>query len=276
MAVIKLSDEYKAILRDSFVEDKSKEKTADIFKTRSELESLIKTIQTLLKEDEYILVKGIDNNSPYFFSALISQFGGIYGEIEYTGIKIKCDYTGCNRNKLVLHNDDAIDLNNQPKFGFIKIVKEDPVLEVENGIVLIKEVVNLLKWKDYSLLSQLLNTPVPMLSYGVNYSAKGKVEITVNEPIIYTVNGEYRVRFDDSRIAHYYYRNKKMQSSKELEMIESFLSYCDFVKHKLVLEEGDLLIHNNLTTLHDRSECSIEIRPDGSVNTREIMVGFAR
>ena len=59
-------------------------------------------------------------------------------------------------------------------------------------------------------------------------------------------------------------------------MIESFIDVCNKVKHQYHLETGDILILNNLKTLHDRSECSLEINADGSFNTREIIVGFAR
>ena len=59
-------------------------------------------------------------------------------------------------------------------------------------------------------------------------------------------------------------------------MIESFIKVAHNVKHVYHLECGDVIIVNNLTTLHDRTECSLEMNLNGSFNTREIMVSFAR
>jgi hypothetical protein len=238
--------------------------------------NLIKSIKTILAEDQYIVIRGLINGSEDFFEVFIEEFGIYYGVIERTGIKLDCDYTGCNRKALNLHNDDAIDLDNQPKFGFIQVTKTDPVMKVSNGVVVIKELVSKLKYENQKLLDELLTTSVPMLSYGVNYVSDQRDEIIINQPILYKKDGTYQVRFDDSRVAHFYYKKGLKQSYQELNMIESFVKAAHEIKHKYYLECGDILIQNNLTTLHDRSECSLEINEDGSFDSREIMVSFAR
>jgi hypothetical protein len=238
--------------------------------------NLVNATKTILAEDQHIVIRGLVNNSEKFFEAFVEEFGVYYGVIERTGIKLDCNYTGCNRKALGLHNDDAIDVNNQPKFGFIQVTKPDPILKVGNGVVIIKDIVRKLKFENPRLLEALLATSVPMLSYGVNYIGGEDKEIIVNSPILYIKEGSYQVRFDDSRVAHYYYKKGLKQSHQELDMIESFIKAAHEVKRVYYLECGDVIIVNNLTTLHDRSECSLEIDLDGSFNTREIMVSFAR
>jgi len=40
------------------------------------------------------------------------------------------------------------------------------------------------------------------------------------------------------------------------------------------LEEGDILIHHNQRTMHDRKGCSFEINENLEIETREIFVSF--
>ena len=131
--------------------------------------NLVKSIKTILFEDQHVAICGLFNNSELFFEAFIEEFGVYYGAVERTGIKLDCNYTGCNRKALGLHNDDAIDVKNQPKYSFIQVTKPDPVLNVVNGVVVIKELVKKLKYENPNILEDLLTIPVPMLSYGVNY-----------------------------------------------------------------------------------------------------------
>jgi len=276
MTILKLSKLFQANHKISLEQFCTKEQYKNYIDNNLTFTNLISSIKTILKEDKYIILRGLINNSDGFFEVFVEEFGLFYGNIEKTGIKIDCDYTGCNRKALGLHNDDAIDINNQPKFGFIQVTKTDPVLNVRNGVVVISELVNKLKYENPELLNSLINNPVPMLSYGVNYIDKKYDEILIKEPIIYKKYNEYHVRFDDSRIAHYYFKNKLKQSHSELSMIEEFIKASNSIKHEFNLECGDIFIHDNLTTLHDRSECSIEINEDGSFNTREIMVCFSR
>ncbi|TWX68549.1 hypothetical protein ESZ36_08625 [Colwellia demingiae] len=276
MTILKLSKLFQDNQQINLKQLDTKDEYRDYIKNNKSFTNLISSIKTILKEDKYIIVRGLVSDSDKFFEVFVEEFGLFYGAVEKTGIKIDCDYTGCNRKALGLHNDDAIDIKNQPKFGFIQVTNPDPVLHVMNGIVIISELVNKLKYENPDLLKSLLNNPVPMLSYGVNYVDKNNDEIVINEPVLYKKNNEYHVRFDDSRIGHFYYKNKLAQSSNELDMIEKFIKVSHSIKHEFHLECGDILIHDNLTTLHDRSECSIEINFDGSFNTREIRACFAR
>jgi len=276
MAVLTLSSAFQANHLVSLKELSEKEQFKHYIQHDKAFINLVESIKTILIEDQHIAIRGLVNNSEAFFEAFVEEFGVYYGAIERTGIKLDCNYTGCNRKALGLHNDDAIDVQNQPKFGFIQVTKPDPILNVSNGVVIIKELVRKLKYENPKLLEALLTAPVPMLSYGVNYISDQRDEIIINEPILYKKDGIYQVRFDDSRVAHYYYKKKLKQSYQELDMIESFVKAAHEIKHEYQLECGDILIHNNLTTLHDRSECSLQINEDGSFDSREIMVSFAR
>lgn len=276
MTVLVLSKSFQASHLASLKGLKRKEHFKYYIKNDKAFVCLLESIKTILTEDQHVVVRGLVNNSELFFEALTEEFGVYYGVIEKTGIKLQCNYTGCNRKALKLHNDDAIDLYSQPEFGFIQVIKPDPILEVKSGVVIIKELVKKLQYEDAELLENLLNISVPMLSYGINYVSGQRDEIFIKEPILYIKNNSYHVRFDDDRIAHYYYKTKTKQSFKELNMIERFLKVAHQVKHEYHLHCGDILIQNNLKTIHDRSECSLEVNEDGSYSTREIMVSFAR
>lgn len=276
MTVLTLAKSFQASHLASLEKFTEKNQFKFYIKNDNSFINLVKSIKTILAEDQHIVIRGLINSSEEFFEAFIEEFGIYYGAVERSGIKLDCNYTGCNRNALNLHNDDAIDIDNQPSFGFIQVTKIDPFLNVSNGVVIIKELVRKLKYENPTLLEALLTTPVPMLSYGVNYVSELRDEIIINQPILYKKNGTYQVRFDDSRVAHFYYKKGLKQRFEELIMIENFVKAAHEVKHKYYLGCGDILIQNNLTTLHDRSECSLEMNEDGSFNSREIMVSFAR
>lgn len=276
MAVLSLSDTFKVSHKTSLERLHTQEEYDDFVHNDPSFFHLINAVKKILSQDQYVIIKGLINDSEMFFQSFIKEFGVYYGAVERTGIKLECNYTGCNRKALGLHNDDAIDIDNQPKLGFIQVTKEDPLLEVVNGIVIIKELVGKLKLENPALLEELLCTPVPMLSYGINYISGERNEIITSQPILYIKDNVYQVRFDDSRTAHFYYKKQKTQSTKELNMIENFIKIAHEIKHEYHLECGDILMHNNLTTLHDRSECSLQIDEAGNIHSREIMVSFAR
>lgn len=276
MAIVALSNDFQASHMASLKDLREKQQFKHYIQQNRAFIQLIDSVKSILSKDQHIIIRGLKNNSEIFFEAFIEEFGVFYGAVERTGIKIDCNYTGCSRKALGLHNDDAVDIYNQPKFGFIQVIKPDPLIPVINGVVIIEELVNKLRFENPKLLDDLLTTPVPMLSYGINYISDQRDEIIIREPILYKKGNTYQVRFDDSRIAHYYYKKNLKQSYKELCMIENFIKIAHNIKHEYQLECGDILIHNNLTTLHDRSECSLLINEDGHFDSREIMVSFAR
>jgi len=89
-------------------------------------------------------------------------------------------------------------------------------------------------------------------------------------------NNKYFTRFDITRIKYYYKFYNKKQDKKESLLIDNFLKYAKKFRKEFYLETGDILIHNNKTTLHDRTECSLELNLDGLLSTREIFVSFVR
>lgn len=277
MAILKISDELQDELITLLKSSKSLEETIIVLKETPKFSTLLSSIETILKEDKFVQFRGGKlSDYKFFFTALVSFFGEYYGVVEHTGIKVECEYTGCSRNQLVLHNDDAIDIEQQPRLGFIQLTKKDPILNVKNGIVLIRELIRELKFKNPGLLNDLLTVPVPMCSYGINYDGKKKRRIVVKEPILSKDEAGYRVRFDFERISFYYKELKQKQSYEEGKMIFDFLQYANGIKKIIYLEVGDILIQNNKETLHDRDECSIIMEKDKKLNTREILVSFAR
>jgi len=231
----------------------------------------------LLGKSQFVLIKNIGfNKDKVIFEAFVKLFGEFYGAVEYTNIKIDCPYTGCKYDAIELHNDDAIDLHNQPKIGFIQVINEDPLKITKNGLVKIDDIVNYLEIYDKDLLFELLNHKIPMLAFGVNYDGESKDEIVTQKPILYQENQEYKVRFDLTRINFYYWKKNITQSIKERKLIDAFLTVAKKFRTEFYLEAGDILIHHNKKTLHDRTGCSFELNVDGSLKTREILVSFTR
>jgi hypothetical protein len=232
----------------------------------------------LLDNDKFVILKNIGfcgNKS--IFEAFIKLFGEFYGVIEHTGIHLDCKYTGCNYRPLELHNDDAIDVN-YPRFGFIQPIKKDPNGSnyAWNGIVKIDEVAKYFKTHDKDLLDKLLTHKFPMLSYGISTYGVDKNETILKAPILSLEDGSYNVRFDHSRIQYYYFKKEIEMPTEEKLLIDSFLSVCNKYRKRYLLKRGDILIHDNHKALHDREETTIEIDEDGNINSREIIVSFAR
>ena len=246
-------------------------------KEDEDFSNIINSIKIILEKNLFVTIKNIGFvREKNIFKSFVKQFGKYYGEIEYTDIKINCPYTGCNYNRIYFHNDDAIDLYTQPKYGFIQVIKEDPLKITKNYVVKVDDIVEYLEVYNSELLEELYSYKIPMLSYGINYISNEKKEIIINEPIFYKKDNITFVRFDIHRVRHYYYKKQKTQSIKEKKLIYDFLNVCEKLKKEVYLEEGDIFIHNNKRTLHDRGECSIQLNSDGTFNTREIFVGFVR
>ncbi len=246
-------------------------------KDDEDFQNVIDNAKKILGKNHYVIIKKTGFvREKAIFEAFVKQFGSFYGTVEYTDIKLDCHYTGCNYSALELHNDDAIDLENQPLYGFIQVQNEDPLKLTKNGVVKVDDIVSYLEVHDRELLKDLLNTCVSMLAYGVNYDGKDKKKIEVHEPVLYEKEGIYYVRFDLTRIKYYHWKKKQEQPSKQVTLIKDFLSIAKKLRKEIYLERSDIYIHNNKRTLHDRTECSIELNSDGSVNTREIFVSFVR
>ncbi len=273
MSILKISDELS-----KFIFTKSCEKDLELtLKNSNQFDILISSIKKILENNQFIIIKNIGfNNSKSMFEYFVKQFGNYYGMVEYTDIKLDCNYTGCTFGHIELHNDDAIDLTNQPIYGFIQVIKEDPLKLPKNGIVKIMDMVRYLEVYELDLLDEFLSTKIPMLSKGVNYNDTNKDIIEIFEPLIYTKDNKYFTRFDITRIKYYYKFHNKKQDRKESLLIDNFLKYAKKFRSEFYLENGDILIHNNKTTLHDRTACSMELNIDGTFNSREIFVSFAR
>ncbi len=243
----------------------------------NDFSNIVENTKRILERNLFIVVRNIGfNRERNIFEAFVKQFGKYYGEVEYTDIKLDCSYTGCNYNRIEFHNDDAIDIDTQPVYGFIQVIKEDPLKITKNHIVRIDDIVEYLEVFDPKLLEKLFTHKVPMLAQGINYIKNDNKEIIVKEPILYELNNKILVRFDSTRIKYHYWNKNIQQPLIEKKLIFDFLQVAQKVQHELYLEKGDILIHNNKRTVHDRGNCSMELLEDGTFNTREIFVSFVR
>lgn len=279
MPVIQISKELSGSIatKSQNLKDCSQNEVDDFLKNDEDFQQIFSHGKNLLDKSQFVLIKNIGfNREKSIFEAFVKLFGEFYGAVEYTDIKIDCPYTGCKYDAIELHNDDAIDLYDQPKFGFIQVLNEDPLKITQNGLVKIKDIINYLEVYNQNLLFKLLNHKIPMLAFGVNYDGKNKHEIITQNPILYQENKEYKVRFDLTRINFYYWHKNITQSIKERKLINKFLTVAKKFRTKFYLESGDILIHHNKRTLHDRTGCSFELNSDGSLNTRDIFVSFTR
>jgi len=249
----------------------------NFLKSDNSFQNIFNSAKKILNENYFVVIKDIGFiREKSIFEAFVKLFGDYYGAVEYTDIKLDCPYTGCNYKSIELHNDDAVDMVSQPLYGFIQIQNEDPLKLAQNGLVKIDDIVDFLELYDEDFLNELLTKKINMLAYGVNYDGKEREKILLNEPILYKVDNYYQVRFDLTRINYFYWDEKSTQSREERILIGKFLSIAKKFRKEIYLEKGDILIHNNLRTLHDRTECSLELKLDGTFNTREIFVSFVR
>ncbi|MFZ2726302.1 MAG: TauD/TfdA family dioxygenase [Methylococcaceae bacterium] len=233
--------------------------------------------EKILSKNCFVVLKSIGFcRNKAVFEAFIKQFGRFYGVVEYTGIKLDCNYTGCNYNALTLHNDDAIDLNN-PKYTFIQVLTEDPNGNTFgwNGVVKIDDVFEYLSLHDKELLDNLFNYPFPMLSFGVSAYSNNREEMILREPIFSYYKDKLRVRFDLSRIKHFYFKKEIVMPDEEKIIVDKFLTVCQKFRQRYYLAKGDILIVDNHRTLHDREQTTLELTEHGHLISREILVSFA-
>jgi len=279
MSIIRISNELSSdiAIKSQQIKACHQDNIDTFFKSDNSFQNIINSTKRILEENYFVVIKNIGFvREKSIFEAFVKQFGSFYGAVEYTDIKLDCPYTGCNYKLIELHNDDAVDLVNQPIYGFIQVQNEDPLKIAKNGLVKIDDIINYLEIYDEIFLDELLNTKINMLAYGVNYDGGDTTKIILNEPILYKDANVYKVRFDLTRIKHYYWKKNISQPINERLLIDKFLAIAKKFRQEVYLDKGDILIHNNKRTLHDRTECSFELNLDGSFNTREIFVSFAR
>lgn len=280
VTTLKISDDFSKVISNKVndVKHVSQLELDNFIKNDSDFKNIFNYANKLLEDNLFVIIKNIGfNKDRAIFESFVKLFGNFYGAIEYTDVKMNCFYTGCKFNKIPFHNDDAIDLKNQPDIGFIQVLTEDPLKFTKNGIVKIDDVVEYLKITDQSFLKTLFEYKIPMLSFGINYDGLNRDKILIKEPILYrndNDNSVINVRFDLSRINYFYWKENITQSNKEKKLLNNFFSILNKFKSEFYLEEGDILIHKNKRTLHDRAECNFLLNQDGTLSTREIFVSF--
>lgn len=278
VTTLKISDDFSKVITNKInkVKHVSQLELDSFIKNDSDFKNIYNYANKLLEDNLFVIIKNIGfNKERAIFESFVKLFGNFYGAIEYTDVKMDCFYTGCKFDKIDFHNDDAIDLENQPDIGFIQVLTEDPLKTTKNGIVKIDDVIKYLEITDQSFLNTLFEYKMPMLSFGINYDGLNKDKILVQETILYKDNNNViNVRFDLSRINYFYWKENITQSNKEKKILNNFFSILKKFKYEFYLEEGDILIHKNKRTLHDRSECNFLLNQDGMLNTREIFVSF--
>lgn len=239
---------------------------------------IVNAVKKLLVDDKFVILRNIGfSGNKSVFESFVKLFGSYYGTVEHTGIHLECKYTGCSYRPIELHNDNPID-ENYSRYGFIQSVKQDPNGDnyAWNGIVRIDDVVKYLEIHDKQVLAQLLELSFPMFSMGLSVYAEDKSERELKLPILYIENNEYKTRFSYPRIKYYYFIKKIEMPENEKKLIENFLNVCRKLRQRYLLSLGDILIHDNHRTLHDREEATLEIDENGYINSREIIVSFAK
>ncbi len=279
MTILRLSKELSgAVATKSQQFTNTPQKLIDDFVQKDDnFQSIARHCKQILNDRLHVVIQNVGfNRQKKLFEAFVKLFGKFYGTVEYTAINIESPYVGGQHKEIILHNDDAIDLFQQPNNTFIQVINEDPLKSTKNGVVDIDDIVNHLMIYDTELLDKLFDHEVPMLSYGINFDGDNKEEIITTEPILYKSNEENHVRFDLTRILHYYWKKQLTQSTDEKHLIDSFLTIAKKYRREYYLAAGDMLILCNKRTLHDRSECNFRLNIDGSFETREIFVSFTR
>lgn len=277
MAILKISEDFQNSISAKVYEIKhrSQAEIDSFIKNDYDFKNIFNHANKLLEDDLYVVIKNIGfNKERAILESFIKLFGKYYGAIEYTDVKLECSYTGCKYDAIEFHNDDAIDLNSQPDIGFIQVLTEDPLKMTTNGIVKVDDVIKYLAATDQDFLNVLFEYKIPMLSFGINYDGKNKEKIITREPIFYKKADNVNVRFDLTRINHFYWKENLLQSPQEMTILNRFLEILNKFKREYYLETGDILIHNNKRTLHNRGECSFLLNQDRSLQTREIFVSF--
>jgi hypothetical protein len=113
-----------------------------------------------------------------------------------------------------------------------------------------------------------------MLSFGVSAYSNDREEIILKEPIFTYHNEKLRVRFDLSRIKHFYFKKEIQMPDEEKLILDNFLTICQKFRKRYYLSKGDILIVDNHRILHDREETTIELDERGNLISREIFVSF--
>lgn len=279
MPALQISKELSGYIATKFRKIKFTNQTEidSFLKNDTDFQNIVNTAKKILDSSLFVVIKNIGfNKEKKIFEAFVKLFGEFYGAVEYTDIRIEPLCTGSDYEAIKLHNDDAIDLKNQPKTGFIQVINEDPLKSTRNGVVRIDDIVRYLEIYDANFLDKLFKHKIPMLSYGVNYDGQNKEEIITKQPVLYKENNENKVRFDLTRIDYYYWKKQITQTIEEKLLLDKFLNIAKKFRHEFYLAAGDILITHNKRTLHDRTGCSLELKNDGSFNTREIFVSFTR
>ena len=251
VTTLKISDDFSKVITNKInkVKHVSQLELDSFIKNDSDFKNIYNYANKLLEDNLFVIIKNIGFNKE---RAILESFVKLFGNF-----------------------DDAIDLENQPDIGFIQVLTEDPLKTTKNGIVKIDDVIKYLEITDQSFLNTLFEYKMPMLSFGINYDGLNKDKILVQETILYKDNNNViNVRFDLSRINYFYWKENITQSNKEKKILNNFFSILKKFKYEFYLEEGDILIHKNKRTLHDRSECNFLLNQDGMLNTREIFVSF--
>lgn len=282
MAFLKLSDDLKSHLGSCLKNFRS---ATDAFNfLQSDPSNFIPTIRKMLKNDLFVHVNNVAfTPNRIILEAIARCLGEFRNPVENTQVRLECDHDGCSLGYLPLHNDDAMLLDKQPKFGVLQVEEEDPLKLPKNGIVKIDEVIDYLQLYNPELLDDLLNIKVPMLFGKYHKITKNdkiifiqeEGEIHLNLPILYIENGIYLSRFHIGHINYFYYKKRVQQTEKEKRMIASFLQVANKFRKEFYLKQNDLLFFNNKRTLHDRTECSIELNLNGRLQTRKFYIAFA-
>ena len=282
MASLRLENNFSLLLGKEIAKCSSAMDVNNLFSS-STFVQFIEIVTKLVLDHHYLHISNIPfSPRREVLEAIAGLFGTFRYPVENTRICVDCTHDGCSIEDLPLHNDDAI-LDVMPMFGILQVEQECPLNMPTNGIVLVDELVSYLELHNTELLRRLLTSKVPMLASKttkvienneVVFKKQGD-EHLVKKSILFHEEGVYKSRFSLGRIKYYYFKNNLVQPKDEKNMIVEFMEIANRLRKCLYIKQNDILIYNNQRTLHDRSECGIEVGMNGKIKSRSFYIAFA-
>lgn len=161
---------------------------------------------------------------------------------------------------LPLHTDYCM-LEHVPEATIIRCVRPDPVCGMGcNGLAVARDVMTSHFGSQDLYLFKSVSLPFGGTSpNGKDFLVSMPILDPSNEPKQLT-----RVRFHPSRVHHGFRLRGLPATSEEAYVLRAFAAAARDVRREVQLKAGDILVVNNHSTLHDRTQCSLELTDTGT------------
>ena len=222
--------------------------------------------RSLLVDNGYVCVRGLPLSSDVKTILTIGiELGEIFSDLSHQSTIVSeaspclnAKLQGNQTEQLLMHTDFAM-LTQPPVATIIQCRMSDPLGDEygRNGIAVAQHIVS--KYFGSEELELVVNTPMPF----AGRTPAGE-DIILKTPVLtLCANSLAKVRFHPSRI-HHGFRTLGLKPNKdETRVLNTFQEMILSVRREMILRPGDILIVNNHTSLHDRTNCSIQLGIDG-------------